>query len=87
MHLSASVASFGFLASSHGTPVNDIEFIIVQIRSEMVEGNAQLDPQSFNNPNAGYTESEAWDAFYRAARGHGWKVDGLGPQMFPQVKP
>lgn len=52
----------------------------------MTEGNAQLDASAFNNPNGGYTESEAWDAFYRAAKGHGWKTDGLGPQMFPQAK-
>jgi len=49
-------------------PSNDIESILVQIRTEMVLGNARLD---FSN-TCEYTESEARQAFERVARQHNW---------------
>jgi len=73
------------LTTSGWAAVNDIESILIQIRSEIVEGGAQLDPTVFTGGGAEYSESEAWDAFYRAAKGHGWETKGLGPQMFPKI--
>jgi len=75
------------LTTSGWAAVNDIESILIQIRSEIVEGGAQLDPAVFSGGIAEYSESEAWDAFYRAAKGHGWETKGLGPTMFPKVEP
>jgi len=57
------------LTSSGWTPANDIESILVQIRSEMLEGGARLD---FNNTSE-YTEDKARQSFLRAARTHGWE--------------
>jgi len=59
---------------------NDIESILIQIRAEMQEGGARLDGSS-----GSYSEGEAWDAFYRAAKAHGWDVKGLDKNMFPKV--
>lgn len=58
------------LTASGWRPVNDIESILMQIRSEMIEGGARLD---LSNHNMGYTESEAIEAFKRVARFHGWE--------------
>lgn len=62
----------------------DIEQIIVQIRAEIgsKDGGARLD---LNQSTSAYNESEAWQAFYRAASNHGWDVKDLGPQMFPKI--
>lgn len=57
------------LTSSGWSPANDIASVLLQIRSEMVEGNARLD---LNNKND-YTLAEARDAFNRVARHHGWE--------------
>lgn len=45
----------------------------------MQEGGARIESNSM------YNENEAWDAFYRAAKNHGWNVNGLSNQMFPKV--
>jgi len=58
------------LTSSGWTPTNDIESILVQIRSEMIAGGARLDAQNTSD----YTEQEAKAAFVRVARSHGWAV-------------
>jgi ubiquitin-conjugating enzyme E2 Q len=58
------------LTSSGWTPTNDIESILVQIRSEMLAGGARLD---FANPSD-YTEQEAKAAFVRVATAHGWNI-------------
>jgi hypothetical protein len=57
---------------------NDIESILIQIVAELVSGGARLDISN----NYEYSESEAWDAFYRAAATHGWEVKGLSAQTF-----
>jgi len=59
---------------------NDIESILIQIRAEIQEGGARLEGGS-----GAYSESEAWQAFYRAAKNHGWDVKGLDEKMFPKV--
>jgi len=59
---------------------NDIESILIQIRAEMQEGGARLE-----SGGGAYSESEAWQAFYRAAKTHGWDVKGLDQNMFPKV--
>jgi len=72
------------LTNSGWKPFNDIEQIIVQIRAEIgsSDGGARLD---LNQNSSVYNESEAWQAFYRAAGNHGWDVKDLGPQMFPKI--
>lgn len=52
------------------SPVNSIESILIQIRTEMVEGGGRLD---LNNQNP-YTVQEAKEAFVRVAGQHGWTV-------------
>jgi len=58
------------LTTSGWTPANDIESILIQIRSEMIAGGARLD---FANPSD-YSEQEAKAAFVRVAQAHGWNV-------------
>eukprot|EP01123_Difflugia_compressa_P012163 TRINITY_DN510_c0_g1_i1.p1 TRINITY_DN510_c0_g1~~TRINITY_DN510_c0_g1_i1.p1 ORF type:complete len:414 (+),score=105.93 TRINITY_DN510_c0_g1_i1:1315-2556(+) len=70
------------LTNSGWRSTNDIESILIQIRAEMQEGNARLDLSNTSQ----YSESEAWDAFYRAARNHGWDIKDIGPTMFPTIK-
>jgi len=72
------------LTNSGWKPFNDIEQIIVQIRAEIgsLDGGARLD---LNQSSAAYSDSGAWEAFYRAASNHGWDVKDLGPQMFPKI--
>lgn len=60
---------------------NSIESVLIQIRAEMTGGGARLDSSSRGE----YSEHEAWDAFYRAAKNHGWDVKGLGADMFPKI--
>jgi len=60
---------------------NSIESVLIQIRAEMTGGGARLDAGSRGD----YSEHEAWDAFYRAAKNHGWDVKGLGADMFPKI--
>ncbi|KAL9641577.1 hypothetical protein ABK040_013496 [Willaertia magna] len=57
------------LTSSGWSSVCSIESILVQIRTEMIAGNAQLD---FGNTSA-YTEHEAKEAFFRVAQRYGWE--------------
>jgi len=49
---------------------NDIDSVLVQIRSEMVAGGARLD---LANLRREYTMQEAREAFNRVARQHGWQ--------------
>jgi len=72
------------LTNSGWKPFNDIEQIIVQIRAEIgsLDGGARLD---LSQNSSAYNESQAWEAYYRAANNHGWDTKGLGPQMFPQI--
>jgi len=70
------------LTNSGWKSTNDIESILIQIRAEMQGGNARLELGNTGQ----YSESEAWDAFNRAARTHGWDIKDIGPTMFPSVK-
>jgi len=70
------------LTNSGWASTNDIESILIQIRAEMQMGGARIQ----FGAHADYSEHEAWDAFYRAAKGHGWDVKEIGPSMFPVVK-
>ncbi|XP_052817642.1 ubiquitin-conjugating enzyme E2 Q1-like [Mya arenaria] len=57
------------LTRSGWTPSNDIEGILVQIRSEiMSDKNTRLD----SNPDRQYTETEAKDAFHRMVKRYQW---------------
>ncbi|KAH3757382.1 ubiquitin-conjugating enzyme E2 25 [Pelomyxa schiedti] len=56
------------LTRSGWLPANDIESILVQIRAEMLAGNARLDLHN----STPYSDREAQDAFERVARQHGW---------------
>ncbi|XP_060080666.1 ubiquitin-conjugating enzyme E2 Q2-like [Ylistrum balloti] len=58
------------LTNSGWTPTNDIEAILVQIRSEiMSDPNAQLERNDSDRP---YEEQEARDAFTRMVKRYGW---------------
>jgi ubiquitin-conjugating enzyme E2 Q len=70
------------LTNSGWASTNDIESILIQIRAEMQGGGARI---QFGNQRE-YSENEAWEAFYRAAKGHGWDIKDIGPTMFPLVK-
>jgi len=72
------------LTNTGWKPFNDIEQILVQVRAEIgsPDGGARLD---LNQSASAYSESGAWEAFYRAAHNHGWDVKELGPQMFPKI--
>jgi len=69
------------LTNSGWNSTNDIESILIQIRAEMLSGGARLDAGMSGNYE--YSESEAWDAFFRAASTHGWNVNGLSKDKFP----
>jgi len=69
------------LTNSGWNSTNDIESILVQLRAEMLSGGARLDPGMSGAYE--YSEHEAWDAFYRAAKTHDWNIDGLGREKFP----
>jgi len=68
------------LTMSGWNATNDIESILVQIGAELVGGGARLDAGMSNNYE--YAESEAWEAFYRAAGNHGWNISGLSQQTY-----
>jgi len=70
------------LTNSGWNSTNDIESILIQIRAEMFGGGARLDPGMSGSYE--YTESEAWEAFYRAASTHGWDVRNLSKEAFPR---
>jgi len=55
------------LTPSGWMPTNSLEAVLVQIRSEMLMGEARLE-----GTNGIYTEYEAKAAFDRVARQHGW---------------
>jgi len=67
------------LTNTGWRPLNDVEQIIISIRTELATGRLDLSQSA-----SAYSESEAWTAFYRAAGNHGWDVKDLGPQMFPK---
>lgn len=69
------------LTNSGWRSTNSIESILIQIRAEMYEGGARVEHGSSYE----YGESEAWDAFYRAARNHGWNVDNLNSQNLVRI--
>jgi len=75
------------LTVSGWTANNDITSILIQVRAEIgsKDGGARLAPPSDQANYTPYNEQEAWNAFYRAASTHGWKTEGLGPQMFPKI--
>lgn len=56
------------LTPSGWRPTNDIESVIIQIRSEMIAGGARID-FSQDYP---YSAVEAKAAFTRVAHQHGW---------------
>jgi len=64
-------------------PANSIESIIMTVRAQIgsIESGGRLE---LSAGTSGYTEREAWEAFYRAAQTHGWNTKGLGPEMFPK---
>eukprot|EP01098_Paradermamoeba_levis_P002090 TRINITY_DN1248_c0_g1_i1.p1 TRINITY_DN1248_c0_g1~~TRINITY_DN1248_c0_g1_i1.p1 ORF type:complete len:352 (+),score=96.87 TRINITY_DN1248_c0_g1_i1:57-1112(+) len=57
------------LTKSGWIPCNDIESILISIRSEMIQGGGRLD---FNNMSD-YSEEEAKATFKRVAQQHGWE--------------
>jgi len=75
------------LTVSGWTANNDITSILIQVRAEIgsKDGGARLAPPTDQANYTPYNEQEAWAAYYRAASAHGWKTEGLGPQMFPRV--
>jgi ubiquitin-conjugating enzyme E2 Q len=75
------------LTVSGWTANNDIISILIQVRAEIGsrDGGARLAPPNDQSQYTPYNEQEAWNAYYRAASTHGWKTEGLGPQMFPKV--
>jgi len=74
---------FEMLTLSGWNAINSIDSIIMTIRAQMMsaEAKGRLD---LSASQSGYTEREAWEAFHRAAANHGWKSQGLGPEMFPK---
>lgn len=58
------------LTNSGWTPTNDIESILIQIRSEMIAGDARIE---FRHDYP-YDEAEARSAFTRVASQHGWSI-------------
>jgi len=75
------------LTKTGWTANNDITSILIQVRAEIgsKDGGARLAGPTDQSSYTAYSEQEAWTAFYRAASSHGWKTDGLGPNMFPKV--
>jgi len=71
------------LTNTGWNSTNDIESILIQIRAELLSGGARLDAGLSDTYE--YSVSEAWDAFFRAARTHGWDTKGFGPEMFPKI--
>jgi len=67
------------LTNTGWSPKNDIENVLVQVRTAFIDGGAQLD---ITKNNYQYTTWEAWDAFYRAARNHNWRITGITPEKF-----
>jgi len=72
------------LTNSGWNSTNDIESILIQIRSEMLSGGARLDAGMSNTYE--YSEQEAWEAFFRAASTHGWNTNGLTKQNYEMKK-
>jgi ubiquitin-conjugating enzyme E2 Q len=75
------------LTVSGWTANNDIISILIQVRAEIgsKDGGARLAAPSDQSQYTPYSEQEAWTAYYRAASTHGWKTEGLGPNMFPKI--
>ena len=47
-----------------------IQSVLVQVRAAMLDGGGRLDPR---RPHVPYGRDEAWRAFWRVARQHGWE--------------
>eukprot|EP00668_Euglena_longa_P042578 GGOE01056358.1.p1 GENE.GGOE01056358.1~~GGOE01056358.1.p1 ORF type:complete len:313 (-),score=104.57 GGOE01056358.1:217-1155(-) len=58
------------LTTSGWTAANSVESILIQIRTEIMEGGGRLDLK-----HAEYTEEEAKLAFHRVAQRHQWRTD------------
>mmetsp|Transcript_5704 Transcript_5704/g.18555 ORF Transcript_5704/g.18555 Transcript_5704/m.18555 type:complete len:162 (-) Transcript_5704:1510-1995(-) len=58
------------LTRSGWNPANDLESLLIQIRSEMITGGARLEPKAAQRE---YSEAEAQEAFRRVASQHGWQ--------------
>jgi len=71
------------LTMSGWRAVNSVESVIMTVRAQIgsFDAGGRIE---FTTGGSGYTEREAWEAFYRAANTHGWKTQGLGPDMFPK---
>ena len=61
------------LTNSGWSPVNSIESVLIQIRTEMVEGGGRLDTKNTTE----YSVEEAKSAFVRVATQHKWKVPDM----------
>ncbi len=57
------------LTKAGWSAAQDIEFILIQIRANMLEGNARLNLDSKEE----YTEAEALKSFRRVAESYGWE--------------
>jgi ubiquitin-protein ligase len=66
---SAGALCMQILTDKHWSPACSIESLIITIKSEILEGEGQLDKQKYNIP---YTHNEAKSSFHRVAKGHGW---------------
>jgi ubiquitin-protein ligase len=67
---SAGALCMQVLTDKFWSPACSIESLIITIKSEILEGEGQLDYQKWNIP---YTLNEAKSSFIRVARGHGWQ--------------
>lgn len=73
-HLTGHVLSSGafcneLLTEKGWSPVCTIEMLIIQLMSEIIEGNGRVDEHMFNIP---YSFDEAKAGFLRVAKQHGW---------------
>lgn len=74
MHLTAHITLMGsfcheLLTEKGWSPSCTIESLLTILISEMLEGEARLDPSKLNIP---YNEAEARESFTRIAKAHGW---------------
>lgn len=57
------------LTNKHWVPTFSIESLIVNIKTDILEGGGRIDPQRLNQ---GYDLREAQESFQRVAKAHGW---------------
>jgi ubiquitin-conjugating enzyme E2 Q len=62
------------LTASGWSPACNFESLLVQVVMAFVEGEGRLDLKVSVHGKHEYQESEAREAFQRAARAHGWKT-------------